>query len=140
MNSRSCDELKGDKDTASLWSSISATIDEETEASSAAQAMKARNDIYGRPLTYGAIAAALLVAVFVFNHVLHFNAPETPLIVTESINDLLTFRASGRSLDVHSAEPVALRNWFVKRLDFDVPLSAAMPAGFKLDGARLCSF
>jgi len=82
----------------------------------------------------------MLAAIFAFPFTQNDQIKITPLAVKESMNDFLTFKASGRNLDVDSNEPLELRRWLLKRLDFEVPLSSAMPAGFKLAGARLCAF
>ena len=140
LNKRLQEELKDDVDLAALWSRISAGLDAESETGPVSRKFTSYFTQTSRlMLGFGAIAAAMLVAVFTFSPV-HNTNHNTPISVTESINDFLTFRASGRELDVSSNEPLELRRWFVKRLDFEVPLSSSMPAGFKLSGARLCSF
>jgi hypothetical protein len=104
------------------------------------QATASRNKATGGIFAAGAVAAVMLAAIFAFPFTQDDQIKITPLAVKESMNDFLTFKASGRNLDVDSDEPLALRRWLVKRLDFEVPLSSAMPAGFKLAGARLCAF
>jgi len=137
LNARLREELKDDTDMAPLMARVSAALDAQTHTKPAAGAIGMRA---GRLLVYSSIAAALLVAVFTFYPQDKGNNHVTPLAVTESINDFLTFRASGRDLDINSSKPVELRRWFVQRVDFEVPLNSAMPAGFRLTGGRLCAF
>ncbi len=137
---RLCEELSDDMDIAPLWSRISTALDTEVRVEPAHRITSGKGGAGRRMFAYGAIAAAMLVAIFTYSSINVSKIHAAPLTVTESINDFLTFRASGRKLDVNSSEPLKLRQWFVKRLDFEVPLSSAMPAGFQLDGARLCSF
>ncbi|MBI3706163.1 MAG: hypothetical protein HY246_00475 [Proteobacteria bacterium] len=61
-------------------------------------------------------------------------------VVTEPINDAITFRLSGRPLDVSSSSPTALASWFKGKTDFSFPTVPARLAGFKLQGIRLCYF
>jgi len=135
LNMRLHEELKGDIDATALWLRIGDTLDAEIYKDEIV-----RRKPGGRMFAYGALAAVVLVAMFIVSPIHDGHSHKTPLTVTESINDFLTFRASGRKLDVSSSQPSELRHWFVKRLDFEVPLGSAMPAGFKLEGARLCSF
>ncbi len=140
MNARLREELKDDKDTSVLWSRITRDIDAEDHSSGDVRATASRNKATGGIVAAGAIAAVMLAAIFAFPFTQNDQVEITPLAVKESMNDFLTFKASGRNLDVDSSEPMEIRRWFVKRLDFEVPLSSAMPAGFKLAGARLCAF
>jgi len=140
LNARLRDELKDDRDTASLWSRIVRAVDAEEQTGDIVRAPAWRGKVAGGFGAVGALVAVMLVAIFTFPLVQNNHTQITPLAVKESINDFLTFKASGRNLDVNSNEPLELRRWFVKRLNFEVPLSAAMPAGFKLAGARLCAF
>jgi len=137
LNARLREELKDDTDMAPLWARISAAVDAETRAQPAASTTGMRR---GRLFVYGSIAAALLIAVFTFYPLGKGNNHVPPLAVAESINDFLAFKASGRELDINSSKPVELRRWFVQRVDFEVPLNSAMPAGFRLAGGRLCAF
>lgn len=134
------DELKDDVDAVALWSRVSLALDAETQTGTKAQGERFRVKSKSLTLFFGAVAAAMLVGVFTFSPLGYKPSKMTPQAVTESINDFLTFRASGRMLDVKSSEPLALRKWLVKRLDFEIPLNSTVPAGFKLSGARLCSF
>ncbi len=140
MNARLREELKDDKDTSALWSRIVRDLDAEASSTDSAQATVSRGKAAGGIFAAGAVAAVMLAAIFAFPFTQNDQIKITPLAVKESMNDFLTFKASGRDLDVDSNEPRELRRWLVKRLDFEVPLSSAMPAGFKLAGARLCAF
>ncbi len=140
MNARLREELRDDRDTSALWSRIARDIDAEAQPSIAEQTSVSRGKAVGGFFAAGAIAAVMLAAIFAFPFTQNDQIKITPLAVKESMNDFLTFKASGRNLDVDSNEPMEIRRWFVKRLDFEVPLSSAMPAGFKLAGARLCAF
>jgi anti-sigma factor RsiW len=140
LNARLRDELKDDRDTGSLWSRITVALDGETQKKTAAQAVETSGKKQSRMLVFGAVAAVMFISIFTFSPQQNRNTQNTPLTVTESINDFLTFRASGRELDINSSEPQELRRWLVKRLYFEAPLSVATPAGFKLVGVRLCSF
>ncbi len=140
LNARLREELKDDADTTLLWSRVSAAIDAESRRDAATKTTASRGRTGGRMAVLGSVAAVVMVAIFSFAFIGDSDKHKTPLTVAESINDFLTFKASGRELDVNSSEPQELRRWFVKRLDFEVPLSMAMPAGFTLDGARLCAF
>jgi len=140
VNARLREELKDDKDTSALWSRITRDIDAEVQSADNARATASRNKATGGIFAAGAVAAVVLAAIFAFPFTQNSQINITPLVVKESMNDFLTFKASGRDLDVDSNEPLELRSWLVKRLDFEVPLSSAMTVGFKLAGARLCSF
>jgi len=140
LNARLRDELKDDRDTASLWSRIVRAVDAEEQTGDIVRAPAWRSKTASGFVAAGAIFAVMLAAIFTSPFMQNNHTQITPLAVKESINDFLTFKASGRNLDVDSNEPLELRRWFVKRLNFEVPLSAAMPAGFKLVGARLCAF
>ncbi len=142
LNARLRDELKDDRDTGPLWARITVALDAETQQKTAARAVEptGKKQKQSRILVFGAVAAVMFIAIFTFSPQQSGNSQITPLTVTESINDFLTFRASGRELDINSSEPQELRRWLVKRLYFEAPLSVAMPAGFKLAGVRLCSF
>jgi len=140
LNARLRDELKDDRDTGPLWSRISVALDAETQEKTATQAVETTGKKQSRMLVFGAVAAVMFLSIFTFPPQQNSNTQTTPLTVSESINDFLTFRASGRELDINSSEPQELRRWLVKRLYFEAPLSVAMPAGFKLVGVRLCSF
>jgi len=140
MNARLREELKDDRDTSALWSRIARDIDAEAQPGMVVQASVSRGKAVGGIFAAGAIAAVMFAAIFALPFTQNDQIEITPLAVKESMNDFLTFKASGRNLDVASNEPLEIRRWFVKRLDFEVPLSSAMPAGFKLVGARLCAF
>jgi len=140
MNARLREELKDDRNTSALWSRIARGIDAEAASTDSMQATVSRGKAAGGVLAAGAVVAVMMAAIFAFPFTQSDQIKITPLAVKESMNDFLTFKASGRDLDVDSNEPLELRRWLVKRLDFEVPLSSAMPAGFKLAGARLCAF
>ncbi len=140
LNARLREELKDDVNTAGLWSRISVALDAEAQADIVEKPIATRRKIGGDIFSFGTIAAVMLVAVFAYSSTQNSHTQDTPPAVTESINDFLTFKASGREPDINSREPLELRRWLAKRLDFEVPLSSSTPAGFTLVGARLCAF
>ncbi len=55
------------------------------------------------------------------------------------VDELRSFFDSGRPVDLTTADPAELRQWFVPRLDFPPPLPPTK-AGLMLIGGRLCYF
>ena len=54
------------------------------------------------------------------------------------IEELHTFRASGRALDVAETDPVKLQHWFTRKLAFQPPPPPASSTPTRLVGGRLC--
>lgn len=112
-------------DSGVLWARISAGLP--------------RASLWRRRRT--AIAAAALLALVIGGALVgQALRPSQPLVVAEAVNDFLTFRASGRTLDVSGPAPREVRDWLTARITFELPAGLRPPAGFRLLGGRLCSF
>lgn len=61
-------------------------------------------------------------------------------VVSETVNDFLTFRASGQALHVEGGSPRDIKGWLATRVSFEIPIEPDPPSGFMLAGGRLCSF
>jgi len=133
-------ELSDQKDTKALWARINAGIDAEEQAVTAATVA---NDTAPEPsrrhfMKAGAAAAVLLAAGgFGLHRAIMQNSQD---VVVETVNDFLTFRASGRKLHVTGRRPDVVKGWLEARVNFEIPVRAGPPEGFQLAGGRLCSF
>jgi anti-sigma factor RsiW len=132
-------ELTDERDTDGLWKDILPLI--HCEAAAAAQIAEGPRGarLSRRAAVFSGIAATLLIAAGAVM-VRELGRPGQPQVVAETTNDFLTFRASGRRLDVASLEAQEIKDWLAARVDFELPFSASPPAGFRLAGGRLCSF
>ncbi len=93
------------------------------------------------PLLSGLVAAAvILVAVVLAPAWLWPGTASPPSVVTETANDFITFRLSGRVPDVEGSDFRRLAGWLAPRVDFALPWALQVPSGFRLTGGRLCSF
>jgi anti-sigma factor RsiW len=88
-----------------------------------------------------AIAAAALLAVgavLAARRLAPVGVDSAELMQTP-VGELRSFIDSGRSVDFATADPVALRRWFIPRVDFTPPAPLMMPR-LSLIGGRLCYF
>lgn len=61
-------------------------------------------------------------------------------VVAETVNDYLTFRASGKTLHITAEHPSAVKTWLEERIDFNLPAGVGPGSDYRLIGGRLCSF
>jgi len=114
---------------AELWSRIQASLSMDRRGSS-------RNR---GAWTAVAIAASLVLAVgaALMLSVSH-RAPSDELS-TAIVNELRTFVISRRSVDLASTDPLALRGWFVDKVEFSPPSPPSAGGALDLVGGRLCN-
>lgn len=84
------------------------------------------------------MAASIMLAAGVAGG-LYLSRPGESEVVAETINDYLTFRASGKALHVVGDAPAGIEAWLEERIDFDLAI-ASDRTDFRLAGGRLCSF
>ncbi|MBI3435654.1 MAG: hypothetical protein HY056_11340 [Proteobacteria bacterium] len=87
-----------------------------------------------------AAAALLIVAIVLADPFARRAEGQMTALVREPINDLITYRASHRPLDLASESPRLVADWWADKLDFHPPAPAARIDGYRLVGARLCYF
>lgn len=126
-------ELAGERAPADLWDRVMATI-------AADDAVKPRGRRFGWPAMAAAAAslAVLLIAVVGLVSLPGQRTVQSTALVVEPVNDFITYRLSGRPLDVESADPTELAQWFTGKTDTGVPREIPAPPGFRLVGSRLC--
>ena len=128
-------ELAGERAPDDLWNRVMATI-------AADEAVKPRGRRFGWPAMAAAAAslAVLLIAVVGLISLPGQQTVQPTALVVEPVNDFITYRLSGRPLDVESADPSELAQWFSGKTEAGVPRDIPAPAGFRLVGSRLCYF
>lgn len=89
----------------------------------------------------GVAAVLTLLTLAALLHLAPWDQPtaETRLLAVP-VEDLQTFLVSQRSLDVSSADPHYLRQWFQDKTTFLPPLLPAQVGTARLVGGRLCYF
>ena len=90
--------------------------------------------------TAAASLAVLLIAVVGLISLPGQQTVQPTALVVEPVNDFITYRLSGRPLDVESADPAELAQWFTGKTEAGVPRDIPAPPGFRLVGSRLCYF
>lgn len=87
----------------------------------------------------GALVALLMivVAVLVSDPTVRRGGAVIPL-VSEPVDDLITYRLTQRPLDIESSNPQIVAEWFVGKVDFRQPKPIVEIGGYRLVGARLC--
>ena len=130
-------ELAGERAPDDLWDRVMATI-------AADDAARPRGRRFGWPAMAMATAAAslavLLIAVVGLISLPGQQTVQPTALVVEPVNDFITYRLSGRPLDVESADPAELAQWFTGKTEAGVPRDIPAPPGFRLVGSRLCYF
>lgn len=124
-------QLQDGKDDGAIWDRVQAAL--EADQSVAAPISSRR-----RSLLKVGMAASILLAAGVGGAVLTRRSDID--VAAETINDYLTFRASGKTLHIAAADPAAIETWLEERLDFDLAIRSPHPAALQLTGGRLCSF
>jgi anti-sigma factor RsiW len=120
-----------------LWSRIAAHLRVDD---SGAQRVERRPRVW-RLSRRAAIAASALFAigvVFAGRRLMTSDIDAAALMRTP-VDELRSFIDSGRSVDVATADPAQLRQWFVPRVDFAPPTPPTM-SDLSLVGGRLCYF
>ncbi len=91
---------------------------------------------------WAAAVAAVLVLAFGMTRVKPLFAPESlqARLLSVPVDDLHTFMASRRALDVASTAPQHVRQWFQEKVDFPPPELPVRVGTAHLVGGRLCHF
>lgn len=129
-------QLSDDTDTAAIWDRVQTVIDAGERAAEAHQA-GIRNP-RRRFLKAGLAASLAMVAGGAGLYGLMVTPPQD--VIAETVNDYLTFRASGKKLHILDSRHETVAGWLAQRVDFDVALRNGAPLDFQLLGGRLCSF
>ncbi len=82
-------------------------------------------------LMLGVVGTSLLMTVPDVSH---------SAVVSEVVRDFEAFELRGKTLDVHEHAARSTLDWFVDKVDFDLPSAVQIPVGFRISGGRLCSF
>ncbi len=135
MERRMRQALAGDRAPDGLWDRVMADIDADAAAGP-------RGRRFGWPVLATAAAAFAVLLIAVVGLVLPPERRTVPAaaLVVEPVNDFITYRLSGRPLDVESADPAKLARWFTGKTESGVPRRIPAPRGFRLVGSRLCYF
>ncbi len=119
---------------ASLWERIDAGLEEPARHSDLPPA--ASNS--SRPLSRrSALALAASAAVVVASGA-YFALPNGNSVVTASVNDFITYRARGWTVDLAARDANALSAWAQARVSFAVPALKERFGTFEIGGVRLC--
>jgi anti-sigma factor RsiW len=140
LHRKLAEELCDDADTDVLWQRISTAMDAHDWATTHHDKTRDEpNAPFRRHYMKLGIAASvtLLAGAIGFYAV---SVHERPNLVTETVNDYITFRASGHKLHVNNHRPEVVKQWLEARIDFDIAVRTKLPKGFRLLGGRLCSF
>lgn len=133
------EELIDSTDPDAVWQRVSAELDAE-DARLRQKNTRSSGRGFARRWAPLAMAAMLLLAIFMGSSGPWTSTIDALPVVTETNRDYETFRVSGRSLDVSAVRPGEIKKWMAAKLDFELPSNMSGPAGFKLAGGRLCSF
>lgn len=136
LRERLAAQLADDMDVTALWDRVQTSIESTQEA---AQTNQVRTAMPRRTLLKGGMAASLVVAVGGTGLYTAMKTP-SPDVIVETVNDYLTFRASGMKLHILDSAQDTVAKWLEARVDFKVGLRSSTPSGFGLVGGRLCSF
>ena len=126
-------ELSDDRDTAAIWSRVQTVIDTGQKVA------EAHREPSRRRLLRFAIAASV-VTVAGGTGLAYLADDPAPDLIAETVNDYLTFQASGGKLHVSGPGYGPVAAWLRERVDFQFALSRTAPSGSELVGGRLCSF
>lgn len=126
--------LRGMTEPIGLWRLIEAQL----SAFPIEDRLPMEASVSRRPFWKMAIAASLLASMVVPTNLVLFGAQKNVLMMKASTQDFLTYRDSGRRLDITSRDPEIVRHWFDSRLTFEVPKLEPKLADFDLLGGRLC--
>ncbi len=121
-----------------LWPRIQADLDRVVPAAIAATTQKRR-----RPWLWSAALAAVLVlslGIALLKPVLMRSESLHARLLSVPVNDLHTFVVSQRPLDMASADPQQLRQWFQQKVAFPPPVLPVQVGAAYLVGGRLCYF
>lgn len=138
-------EIIAQTDNPRIWARVSAALDKQDQHGVKTAGLSEPVNL-GRRRTVGfgsagigsVFAVAAAAGIGFFGH--RFYADQPNLVVRETVNDFLTFRASGKALHIENASPAKIKDWLATRVSFDLAINPAPPAGFTLKGGRLCSF
>ena len=116
----------------------SAGLRSRVQASIEAQVTAKRRAVRWRlAIPLAAAAVLLLVVGLHLSRIEDEPGTSSPPLTSVLAGELATFVASGRSLDVATADPAQLREWFAARVEFTPPAAHA-ETGLRLTGGRLC--
>lgn len=139
------EQLDGTPDEDAIWDRVHGVLD-AGEAATRGSTRPAANTPHrsahrlpGRRnfLKLGMAASVLLAAGI--GGGLYLSRSAKGDVVAETINDYLTFRASGKALHVSGEVPADIELWLEERIDFDIAIGGDR-TDFHLAGGRLCSF
>lgn len=121
------------KAPVSLWDSIAARIDEPRPAATAGTAGAPPVRLSRRALT--ALAAGCAAVTVAGAYAL---LPSRTTIVNASVNDFITYRARGWTVDHAASDARSLTAWAQARVTFAVPEVKSRYGAFNVGGVRLC--
>lgn len=116
---------------AALWSRIDAAIG--TSHTGELQVGNGRWWMSRRTAITGAAGIACLAAAVAWR-----SLPGPTSVVTASVNDFITYRARGWTVDHAARDPRRLAEWAQARVTFAVPELKPQVGAFTVDGVRLC--
>ena len=139
LRRRLAEGLRDNEDPDALWRRVGLALDAHDAASEhyAAVSEPAPSSARRNFMRLGLAASVLLAGAVALYSVPPRHRPD---LVAETVNDFLTFRASGQNLHIEQQDPKRVKIWLETRVDFDIAVTAAPPEGFRLAGGRLCSF
>jgi anti-sigma factor RsiW len=140
LHRKLAEELCDDAYTDALWQRISTAMDAHDWATTHHDETKGGpNTPFRRHFMKLGIAASVTLLAGALG-LYAVSVHEQPTLVTETLNDYITFRASGHKLHVNNHRPEVVKQWLEARIDFDIAVRTELPEGFRLLGGRLCSF
>jgi len=98
-----------------------------------------RLDLFWRPVVGGLAVLLMIVVATLVVDPFAVRRGGVPL-VSEPVDDLITYRLTQRSLDLESSNPQVIAEWLNGKIDFRQPKPIAEIGGYRLVGARLCHF
>jgi mycothiol system anti-sigma-R factor len=130
-------EFGENKAPPSLWKRIANAMTEEDV--SASLNIKIWNMLRWQPVPV--LAAVVLLLLIILAPIWwSYHGDKGVSLIVEPVNDLIIYRLSQRPLDVASADPAVVAQWFAGKVDFALPLTNPVSAGYRLIGSRLCYF
>lgn len=126
--------LSAERAPPALWNCIATSLDAKQDAPASIPVPHRAPALHSRRATL-AIAASLAAVAAAGAYTL---LPSGNSVITASVNDFITYRARGWTVDHATSDARSLAQWAQARVSFAVPVLKDRFGTFEVGGVRLC--